>query len=269
MRLKICCLLENKGFIPFNYNYELQSVIYRLIQNSSPEFSSFLHHQGFVDRNRPFKLFTFSKILCVDGITGRDGLQDVSSFNLLFSSPIKKSYEHLVLGIFLGKHSTLLFPGNRPLKFNVTSVESLPEPGYQSEMRFISLSPIAVSTMTKREDRTVQHYLDYMDPEECNKFKNNLFNNTLKKYRLVEGRGFKGSMDFEFQYDKNYILKRNGRIRKQIRFKKNETTGRYSYIIGMEAPFTIKADPELIKIGYQCGFGEKNSAGFGMAEVIK
>ena len=26
-------------------------------------------------------------------------------------------------------------------------------------------------------------------------------------------------------------------------------------------------NPELIQIGYECGFGDKNSAGFGMVEV--
>jgi CRISPR-associated endoribonuclease Cas6 len=36
----------------------------------------------------------------------------------------------------------------------------------------------------------------------------------------------------------------------------------------MEAPFTITADPQLIQLGYECGFGENNSAGFGMVEVV-
>ncbi|MBN2244972.1 MAG: CRISPR-associated endoribonuclease Cas6, partial [Candidatus Aminicenantes bacterium] len=40
-------------------------------------------------------------------------------------------------------------------------------------------------------------------------------------------------------------------------------------IKAFEAPFIIRANPELIKIGYQCGFGEKNSAGFGCVEIIK
>ncbi|MCF7911364.1 MAG: hypothetical protein K9M99_02460 [Candidatus Cloacimonetes bacterium] len=32
--------------------------------------------------------------------------------------------------------------------------------------------------------------------------------------------------------------------------------------------FQIRADKELIKIGYTCGFGELNSAGFGMVKDI-
>jgi len=35
-----------------------------------------------------------------------------------------------------------------------------------------------------------------------------------------------------------------------------------------EAPFKIVADPRLIKIGYDCGFGNDNSAGSGCADLI-
>jgi CRISPR-associated endoribonuclease Cas6 len=35
---------------------------------------------------------------------------------------------------------------------------------------------------------------------------------------------------------------------------------------GWLAPFTIEGSPELIEIGYEAGFGARNSMGFGMAE---
>ncbi|MCK5721394.1 MAG: hypothetical protein KAI84_02580, partial [Gammaproteobacteria bacterium] len=39
-------------------------------------------------------------------------------------------------------------------------------------------------------------------------------------------------------------------------------------IKGFEAPFRIVADPELIGIGYDVGFGNDNSAGMGCVELI-
>jgi CRISPR-associated endoribonuclease Cas6 len=39
-------------------------------------------------------------------------------------------------------------------------------------------------------------------------------------------------------------------------------------IKGFEAPFKINADPELIKIGYDCGFGNGGSMGLGCVEII-
>ena len=38
-------------------------------------------------------------------------------------------------------------------------------------------------------------------------------------------------------------------------------------IKGIMCPFGVSGSPALIQIGYECGFGDKNSAGFGMAEV--
>ena len=40
-------------------------------------------------------------------------------------------------------------------------------------------------------------------------------------------------------------------------------------IRGVVAPFHVIGAPELIHIGYECGFGDKNSMGFGMVEVSK
>jgi CRISPR-associated endoribonuclease Cas6 len=39
-------------------------------------------------------------------------------------------------------------------------------------------------------------------------------------------------------------------------------------IIANEIPFTLSGNSELIKVGYECGFGEKNSTGFGMVELF-
>jgi CRISPR-associated endoribonuclease Cas6 len=186
----------------------------------------------------------------------------------MFSTPVKKNYEHLVLGIFADQKFTLHFTKEHFLKALITSVEAVEEPHFESSMKFVCLSPIAVTTGKKIGDKTVQHYLDYMIPEEREQYISNLRNNLLKKYKLVHKREFSSNSQFGFSFDPAYIVKRKGSIRKNIRFKRDKQTGRFTHIIGMEAPFTIDTDPELIKIGYQCGFGEKNSAGFGMAEKI-
>jgi CRISPR-associated endoribonuclease Cas6 len=53
-----------------------------------------------------------------------------------------------------------------------------------------------------------------------------------------------------------------GKISKLIHFKKIDNNIR-TKIKGFEAPFKIVADSELIRIGYQAGFGNDNSAGMG------
>jgi CRISPR-associated endoribonuclease Cas6 len=39
-------------------------------------------------------------------------------------------------------------------------------------------------------------------------------------------------------------------------------------IVGAFAPFTLTGTTELVRVGYECGLGEKNAAGFGMIEVV-
>jgi len=262
MRLKITASTNKKMLIPFNYQYVLQAAIYNLIENASAEYSDFLHNTGFIDGNKHHKLFTFSKLIFSHYGKHRSGFSNVSEFVFYFSTPIEKSYENLVLGIFTNQKMRLKFLGKK-YELEIILVETLPEINYKKTMKMVCLSPIAISTGETSEYYHKQHFADYMDSKERNIFIFNLKNNLLAKYNLVHHKEFAGNTDFEFSFDPNYIINKKGKISKLITFKDNIK------IKAMEAPFKITAEPELIKIGYECGFGEKNSGGFGMAKVIE
>lgn len=261
MRIKIIATKTKPTNIPYNYQYVLHAAIYDLIRKSSKEYSKFLHDVGFVEGERHIKLFTFSKLFFHSYKITPKGFNFVNQFTFYFSTPIPKSFETFVLGIFSDQKITLNF-GEKENVFLIKNVEVLPDIDFHNTMKMKCLSPIVISTNNSEEFTGKQHFLDYMRPKERILFIENMKNNLLTKYRLVHNCKFEGSQDFEFGFDPNYIVKRNGRISKLITFKNNIK------IIAMEAPFTIKADTELIKIGYECGFGEKNSAGFGMVEKV-
>ena len=261
MRLKVSLITRSLSSIPFNYQYQLHSAIYSLLKKSSKKYSAFLHDTGFIENNKHFKLFTFSKLKFYPYNITEKGFKNIKKIEFFFSTPVSKSFEHLVLGIFSDQKMILRFNGEEKY-FEITNVETLPEPVFKSEMKFTCLSPIAMSTMQKRNEKLTQHYLDYMNPEEREHFIDNIFKNLKRKYKLVNNEKFSGNENFEFHFDIDYIAKRNGKISKLIQFK-------YSMIKAMEAPFTIKAEPDLIKIGYECGFGDKNSEGFGMVEIVE
>lgn len=63
-------------------------------------------------------------------------------------------------------------------------------------------------------------------------------------------------------FDQAYIDKRKGRVTRLVDFKGTK-------IRGVFAPFHVIGAPELIRIGYECGFGDKNSMGFGMVEILR
>ncbi len=304
MRVKITAETQKSVFIPFNYNYALHSAIYNLIEKSSREYSKYLHDKGFINEaeNKRFKLFTFSKLFLKPFKIQKNGFANVKEINFIFSTPIEKSFEHLILGLFSDQTFFLNFSGEK-IFFAITRVETLPQPTFTvtdeaefcgnstsaqssqqaltSTCRFTCLSPIAVSTQRPRPDNTLeQHYLDYMNPEEREHFVENIRKNLINKYQTFYNKPYKSNaQEFKFSFDIDYITGKQGKISKLIHFKKirnnsanfnnkRSNTNIRTKIKAFESPFTITADPKLINIGYDAGFGNDNSAGLGCGDKL-
>jgi CRISPR-associated endoribonuclease Cas6 len=63
LRIKLELEKEGKDLtLPVHYNQIIQGMLYRSLPRL---LAKFLHDVGFFHNNRPFKLFTFSKILWV------------------------------------------------------------------------------------------------------------------------------------------------------------------------------------------------------------
>jgi len=270
LRVKITALTESPAAIPFNYNYALHSAIYGLIEKSSGEYSKYLHDKGFINETikKRFKLFTFSKLFFAPTRIQKNGFHQVKEISFIFSTPIEQSYEHLILGLFSDQTFHLNFSGKK-INFSVTLVEAMPEPQFDSECKFLCLSPIAVSTQREKENgKLEQHYLDYMNPEEREHFIENIKKNLINKYQTFYKTDYADNEhEFSFSFDVNYIAKQQGKISKLIHFKKIDNNIR-TKIKAFEAPFKIIANSKLIGIGYNAGFGNDNSAGMGCVEII-
>jgi len=266
LRIKIKAQTELPSFFPFNYQQVLQAVLYDFIRKSSSEYASFLHEKGYVKDgiNKFFKFFTFSKLIFTPNIIEKKGFSKVRMIEFIFSTTLEKNFKHIILGIF-SNHKIRLFLSGKNIVLNIVSVDVLEDPMFTDKEKFICISPIAVSTMKENEKgRRVPHYLDYMNPCERDHFIENVKKNLVNKYETLQNGAYKGEhRPFKFDFDLNYITRKNGRISKLIEFKNGIK------IKAMEAPFTVEADPKLIKIGYECGWGEKNSAGFGCVNLLK
>ena len=265
MRIIITAISEQPSFFPYNYQYALHSSIYSLMNESSSEYSKFLHDNGYVKDgiNKKFKFFSFSKLKFFPKKRDREGFYNVKKIQFVFTSFMDESLKHLILGGFSSQKIKLMLNGQKCV-FTIVNVDIQPEPIFGNREKFICLSPIAVTTIRiGKNGKRKQHFLNYMIPEERNHFIHNLKKNLINKYETINNIKYQKLNDpFNFNFDINYITKRMGNITKLMEFK-NEIK-----IKAMEAPFSIEADPELIKIGYECGWGEKNSAGFGCVEQI-
>ena len=112
-----------------------------------------------------------------------------------------------------------------------------------------------MSTVRERNGERVMHYCLPEDPA----FSELVRQNLIRKHKVIRGR-LPSDDAFTLEFDKNYIARKQGRVTRLIDFKGIK-------VRGVLCPFRVSGSRALIQIGYECGFGDKNSAGFGMVEV--
>jgi CRISPR-associated endoribonuclease Cas6 len=246
--------------LPINNGYLLSSLIYNIVDQGSSEYAERLHEQGYRMDNRAFKLFTFSPVYPGHSrkwVLHENGTMSTSEplLHVSISSLKEEFVEHLIVGLM---RDTFVWIGKE--QFRVETVRKLDTPDFLDEMRFVMLSPLVCTT--KREPGQYAQYLFPGDPE----FKRVLLENLCRKYQTLHGRSFDCSeAEVDFELDQAYVERMKGKIQKLITIKEGRSDE--TKIKGTLAPFRIRAPRELIEIGYECGFGEKNSQGFGMVKV--
>ena len=250
MRIKILADVGNGITLPINYNYQLAGVIYRFLTESDPEYASFLHEEGYTAAEKRFKLFTFSQLMAerrrITGATIHFG----STLTWYITSPVERFLSHFA--------DTLLTEGRLSIdqhELRVRDVTVPRIPRFRSEMYFRCLSPITMSTKRERDGKQVMHYCLPEDPA----FSELIRQNLIRKHEAIHGRAPHDDT-LTFRYDADYISRRRGRVTRLVDYKGIK-------IRGVLCPFNVSGSIPLIQTGYECGFGDKNSAGFGMVEV--
>ena len=250
MRIQIQADVGNGLTLPINYNHLLAGVVYRFLAESDPEYASFLHEEGYRTAEKRFKLFTFSQLMAERRRVIGDKIHFRSTLTWYVSSPVERFLSHFA--------DTLLTEGRlsfgaRQLPIMDVTIPRVPR--FQSEMYFRCLSPVVMSTTRQRDGELVMHYCLPDDPALSELIRQNL----IRKHDAIHARVPQDDT-LTFTFDKAYIDRRKGRVTRLVDYKGIK-------IRGTMCPFRVSGNPALIQIGYECGFGDKNSAGFGMVEV--
>lgn len=262
MQIKITLKVLKKGsLLPFSYQYELSSWVYKVLFSGDNEFTTFLHQKGYRDDKKNFKFFTFSR-LYISNFEQVDDRMDIQCDEISFviSSLLDEVAQKLIIGLFQNQKIEL---GDRitkvPLVFHAATQLYLEIPSTQIELR--TTSPLVVVEQTvNRQGKTHHKYLNPEDP----KFEKFFFQNLLNKYQMAR----KHELISEIKnLDSLSLELTNQRINKRaIRIKahtKAETT-----VIGYECGFKLKAPQELIRLGILSGFGRMNAMGFGATKIV-
>ncbi len=264
MRLKIS-LISSTGKLPINYNYPLASAIYNLLRFGSEEFATFLHDNGFQLNGKKYKLFTFSLSIKQFRIEKDFFILLNPELELFISSPkIDDFINNFVLGSF-EKQEIIIHNNFVNYKFSINQIESLPSLVFSELMKFKILSPLVLSTKVDTVQGVQVHYLRYDD--DLNEINRILSQNLRNKYFLLTNQQ-DTSDDLRLEWDNDYVrrqLKAGKKLSSKITIDNSHTK---IDVVGIKALFTLSGNKELIKTGYECGFGEKNSMGFGMVEEI-
>jgi CRISPR-associated endoribonuclease Cas6 len=285
MRLRILLQPSKPVTIPLNYGHQLSSAIYSLIADADAEYASFLHEVGYSSAGpvtqpvtpmvlgqagvalqlewelgslpiapvdgmpRRFKLFAFSQLRATKSrVQGSNLVLLPGPVEWIISSPVEKFVREFASGLLV-KGSLRIGPHEIP----VGSIETMPVPEFGPTMRFKCLSPIVASVTEDVNGKRWARYLRPKDPAFSERVRQNL----LGKHLALHGQPpTDDSLTLEF--DSDYLTKNRGT--KLVQFKEIN-------IVGAWCPFTLSGSPELIRLGYDCGLGEKNAAGFGMVEI--
>jgi len=249
MRIKITCDVGKGISIPINYNYFLSSVIYSFLELSDPEYAYFLHEDGYLLGDKHFKLFTFSQLMAKR--------RSISGERISFNSPLTW-YVSSPQEEFLGRFATSLMDSGSiqigSLKLRVIDVYIPETPRFSGDMQFRCLSPVTISTKRELDGRLVTHYCLPDEPELPELVRQNL----IRKFEAIYQHSPYDS-SFSMEFDQEYIS-RHEKITRLVKYKDID-------IRAILCPFHAKGSKELMFVGYECGFGDKNSAGFGMVEV--
>ena len=243
MRLKILMGEEEKWYkFPWGYSYHVSSLIYNLLHKIEPEFSFLLHTFGFQKGNKKFKIFTFSPLLPKKFIGTQDFCYLLAPFTLYLSTPVEEIIDKVKKAIKMEGKVTLL-----GYILPIIKIKEIPVVIDKEAITLRTLSPLTISKKAKIKDKITSLYLTPENEEFIPRIKENL----IEKFSIF----------YDVQKDEIELMI------EPIFYHVKLVEIKNIKVKGVMMEFKVKASfKEIIKFGYEAGFGEKTSMGFGFVE---
>lgn len=231
--------------LPVQYERALQGLIYHSLSN--PELVAFLHERGFTYNKRTFKLFTFSKL---QGKCSYNPKRKTLTFNgdvkWIVSSALPEFIQDLGQALLLEERLELYNQSVKVKEMTYHHSEIT-----ESVCRVNMLSPITVaSTFDAEGGRKVTQYYSPHDIV----FSPMIEKNLKRKYAAFTNEENDDLFEISpvtVSYRHKVITKFKGTI-----------------INAWGGTYELRSSPKLLTFAYQVGLGSRNSAGFGLFELV-
>lgn len=261
MRIRLTLRNDRWVRLPIDHYHLLRGTIYKYLAASDAGFAEELHDVGYTDEAdspRRYKLFTFSGLRVPSGNRRivRGQLELAPGIAEWFvSSPKEDILRHEVVGL-LESQAAIEIGGH---SFALVALDAVPDPVFTEKMAFTCLTPIVAAVAS--ETHSTPRYLRPSDGAELSEA---VRKNAVRKYRALHGVD-PARTDLSLTLSADYLARNAHGGTKKITL--HGSGGATTDVIGILAPLTLTGSPDLIRIAYECGLGEKNGSGCGMLEV--
>lgn len=272
MRLRLSLKpVKDRQQLLWSYQYPLQAWIYKLLDRADSKYATFLHEQGYAvpDKNKSFKLFTFSSLIIpkIEKPKPGDSCMVLRSpeVALIVSFYVDQAAEGFIIGLFQDQKLSL-YNKDYQADFVVERVETIPvhiPADAVPTLRLRTLSPMVIAEKIENRDQ-------YLHPED-EKFPVFLAQNLVDKYMSIKEKGGMSMDAFTAQRLVKFRLLPDQNIKQRGMLVKEGKEGRQTKVIGFHNfEFELTAPRQILEVAIASGIGKYSSTlGCGCCEVVE
>lgn len=248
MRIRLKLKTIEEQLIDYNYNAELNRLIYDILKDSDPKMADHLFGDGIIVEDVPVKPYTFSRVLFENYRATRHGLIVKGEGEWLISTPVDELADALINGM-IGRYQVTIGKN----QFTVERHQMIKDPDIAEEMNCFMLAPVVTSVFRLDGREVFCHPLQ-------SEFYDLLRKDLASKTELIYGKSVNpADLQFNIIEPEKFDLERAANL---IHYQ-GKNIKCYLFKFHMTGP------KEALQVAFTWGLGSFNHQGFGMIDFLK
>lgn len=248
MRIRLKLKTVEEQLIDYNYNADLNNLVYEITRDANPDLARDLFNEGIIVGDQPIKPYTFSRLLFENYRATRDGLLVRGDGEWLLTTPVDDLAEDFINGM-IGRYQVQI--GRN--KFTVERHQMIKDPDLEGEMDCFMLGPVVTSVIREDGREVFCHPLQ-------SEFYDLLREDLVFKVKQIYGETINLSdIQISIINPEKFDLERSANL---IHYQGKNIK---CYLF----KFKIAAPPKALKLAFNWGLGSFNHQGFGMIDFLR